>query len=312
MHLFFLEHVKAGELQQWEEELESNLRKVRPSPPPSVEAIGQFTPRHSAEAYIEKIHQALAELEKGESYEICLTNMFTGPPVQDPLAVYRKLRKTNPAPYAAFLKFGEVSILSSSPERFLRVSPDGIVTSKPIKGTSPRYQDPALDEQSKQALALSIKDSAEHLMIVDLIRNDLGRVCKPGTVSVPKFSNIESYTHVHQLVSTIQGQMRPDCNAIDCLFAAFPGGSMTGAPKARTLEILDRLEEGPRGIYSGCLGYIGLDGCADLNIVIRTLIATPNATRIGSGGAIVILSDPAQECEEMRLKIQPLLRLSDI
>jgi para-aminobenzoate synthetase len=311
MHLYFLERAKPGELQAWEERLECRLRELRPTPLPTVEAIGPFTPRHTAEAYIEKIHQAIAELEKGESYEICLTNMFTGPPVQQSLAAYRKLRKTNPAPYGAFLKFGEVSILSSSPERFLRVSPDGNLTSKPIKGTSPRHQDPGLDEQSKQSLALSSKDSAEHLMIVDLIRNDLGRVCKPGSVNVPKFSDIESYAHVHQLVSTVQGQLRPECNAIDCLFAAFPGGSMTGAPKTRTLEILDRLEEGPRGVYSGSLGYIGLDGCADLNIVIRTLVVTPNATTIGSGGAIVMLSDPAQEFEEMQLKIRPLLGLTD-
>ncbi|MDQ2773512.1 MAG: aminodeoxychorismate synthase component I [Acidobacteriota bacterium] len=310
MHLYFLEDDKPREFQEWEEALECKLRNVRPSPLSTVEAIGPFTPRHSAKSYIEKINQALAELAKGESYEICLTNIFIGPPVQEPLALYRKLRKANPAPYAAFLKFGEVSILSSSPERFLRIAPDGTVTSKPIKGTSPRYDDPALDKQSKQALAASAKDSAEHLMIVDLIRNDLGKVCNPGSVSVPKFSNIESYAHVHQLVSTVQAQLHPECTAIDCLFAAFPGGSMTGAPKARTLEILDRLEEGPRGIYSGCLGYIGLDGCADLNIVIRTLVVTPNATRIGSGGAIVMLSDPAQEFEEMQLKIEPLLRLT--
>ncbi|GLW30808.1 aminodeoxychorismate synthase component I [Actinoplanes regularis] len=269
-------------------------------------ALG-VTARHGEDAYLKLIDACLEEIRHGESYEICLTNTVEAPVVIDPLPAYLHLRGISPVPYGALLDFPDVAVLSASPERFLSVSADGVVESKPIKGTRPRGKNPAEDELLRQELLGQEKDLAENLMIVDLVRNDLNRVCEVGSVHVPSLFNVETYAPVHQLVSTIRGRLRADETAVTCVRAAFPGGSMTGAPKIRTMEIIDRLEAGPRGVYSGSLGWFSLNGAADLSIVIRTLVATPEGASFGVGGAIVSLSDPAEEWEETAVKSRVMI-----
>ncbi|MFI5839510.1 aminodeoxychorismate synthase component I [Catenuloplanes sp. NPDC051500] len=266
----------------------------------------------SRERYMADVSAAQERLRDGESYEICLTDRLTMPdPDASDLDLYRLLRRANPAPYAALLRLGEVSVLSSSPERFLRVLPDRTAESRPIKGTAPRADDPVRDEELRAGLAEEAKTRAENLMIVDLVRNDLGQVCEVGSVRVPAFMATESYATVHQLVSTVCGRLRDSVTAVDAVRACFPGGSMTGAPKERTMRIIDELEGGPRGVYSGALGYLSLDGTADLSIVIRTAVRHDGTLTIGAGGAIVLDSDPAAEYAEMLLKAAtPLTALS--
>ncbi|MFI2652672.1 MULTISPECIES: aminodeoxychorismate synthase component I [Micromonospora] len=263
--------------------------------------------RHHREAYLERIAACQRAIVAGESYEVCLTNMLTVRGKLPPWPVYRALRRANPAPFAAFLHLGDVAVLSSSPERFLRITADGVAESKPIKGTRPRGRNAAQDAALSADLRANEKDQAENLMIVDLVRNDLGRVAEVGTVSVPRLFVVESYATVHQLVSTVLARLRPDRTAVDCVRAAFPGGSMTGAPKLRTMEIIDELEDGPRGIYSGALGYFSLTGAADLSMVIRTLVVTGDQAYYGVGGAIIALSDPAAEFEETAVKAGGLM-----
>jgi para-aminobenzoate synthetase len=193
-------------------------------------------------------------------------------------------------------------VLSSSPERFLSVDRQRRVEARPIKGTAPRSPDLDCDEQLRAELLSDEKTFAEHLMIVDLLRNDLGRVCEVDSVRVPQFMVVEPYTTVHQLISTITGTLERERTPVQCVRACFPGGSMTGAPKLRTMGIIDDIEREARGVYSGAIGYFGFDGSVDLSIVIRTIVMRPGATTIGAGGAIVMQSDPAEEFEEILLK----------
>ena len=283
--------------------------------PPDDELVGMTHPaargmvhtRHDRGAYLDRIGTCLEEIRDGESYEICLTNHVTAPVAIDPRRTYAWLRRRSPVPYGALLEFPDAAILSASPERFLTVGRDRVVESKPIKGTRPRGATAADDAALHDDLATNAKDRAENLMIVDLIRNDLNRVCEIGTVHVTKLFDVETYAPVHQLVSTIRGTLRTEASAIDCVRATFPGGSMTGAPKLRTMQIIDRLEEGPRGFYSGALGWFGLSGAADLSIVIRTLTATRRGVSFGVGGAIIALSDAEEEFEETVVKSRAMV-----
>ncbi|MEV6129494.1 aminodeoxychorismate synthase component I [Streptomyces violaceusniger] len=287
----------------------AELTGQRPRRTPLNGGPGEVRLRHGRERYLERIAACQELITAGETYEVCLTNMAEADGPVDPWAAYQYLRRLSPAPFGALLRFGPLSVLSTSPERFLRVFGDGTVESQPIKGTRPRGSSPAEDELLRVDLATSEKDRSENLMIVDLVRNDLGRTAEVGSVRVPKIFDVETYATVHQLVSTVRAVLRPSSSAVESVRAAFPGGSMTGAPKIRTMQIIDDLEEGPRGVYSGAIGYFSLSGACDLSIVIRTLVVTPDRIRYGVGGAIVALSDPDEEFEETAVKATPLLRL---
>ena len=263
--------------------------------------------RHSPARYIELIEVAQRHIAAGDVYQLCLTNEITAEGEADPLEVFLRLRALNPTPYSAYLKFGDRAVVSTSPEQFLRVTADGWVSSKPIKGTRRRDADPVKDAELAVELAENVKERAENLMIVDLMRNDIGQVCDPVTVGVPKLFEVESYKTVHQLVSTVVGRLRDGLDVFDAISASFPGGSMTGAPKLRAMQLIDELEAGERGIYSGALGYLGIDGSADLGMVIRTIVFEPHGVRIGIGGGITSDSAPSDELEETRIKAKALL-----
>ena len=259
---------------------------------------------HDKTAYLNQIASVKEAIIQGQSYEVCLTNRVRVPVAQsaahEVLRAYLALRHINPAPYACFLRLDSISVLCSSPERFLKIGRDRVVEAKPIKGTMRRGVDPVEDDANKQRLLSDERFFSEHLMIVDLLRNDLSRTCVPGTVHVPALMQVESYATVHQLVSTIRGDLQQ--SAVQCVAHCFPGGSMTGAPKRRTLEIINALEGAPRGIYSGAIGYFSLNGTVDLNIVIRTVVLNGSIAEIGAGGAVIHLSDAEEEYDEMLLK----------
>ena len=301
----------AADAQRWLERTAAHLRSLPPTPPPCAPpALPKLDVAMDLghDDYLAAIGECRRAIFEGESYQVCLTNRFRLRAPLDPLALYRHLRRGNAAPFGAFVRSGAHCVLSTSPERFLRVDGAGRIQAKPIKGTIRRSHDPALDAQYAQRLAGSDKDRAENLMIVDLMRNDLNRVAERGSVGVPALAAIESYRTVHQLVSTVEAQLRPDCDLIDLLHASFPGGSISGAPKRRTLAIIDRLERGARGVYCGSIGYLGYGRVADLNIGIRTLAFDGSELSFGAGGAITWLSDAESEFQEMLLKAEAVLR----
>ncbi len=295
--------------EHWLAHTAEHVTGLNPAPP--VVALGYPMPSlhwdQTHDEYLARIAQCKHAIAEGESYEICLTQQLTAECRVEGLGLYRTLRRINPAPYAAYLRVAGIEILSASPERFLRVDATGAIETKPIKGTSRRDADPAQDHALAQALRTSEKNRAENLMIVDLLRNDLGRVAERSSVAVPHLMEVETYATVHQLVSTVTAQLRADCSLLDLVRATFPGGSVTGAPKIRTMQFIDALERGPRGVYCGSIGYLGYNRVADLNVAIRTLVVEPGRVSLGAGGAITALSNAQDEYDEVLLKAQALV-----
>ena len=258
--------------------------------------------------YTEAFQRIQHYIREGDCYQVNLAQRIQAECRGSPWTAYETLRHINPAPFSAFLNFPLVQVLSSSPERFLKVS-GGTVETKPIKGTRPRSPNPEEDMYSLQALQESLKDRAENLMIVDLLRNDIGKNCQPGSVHVPHLFASESFTTVHHLVSTVRGTLAAGHHALDLLRDCFPGGSITGAPKIRSMEIIEELEPHRRGVYCGSIGYIGYDGNMDSNIAIRTLVHSENSIRFWAGGGIVVDSDPEREYQECYHKAAAMLTL---
>ena len=269
-------------------------------------------PAPAAEAYMDAVRASQHEIYEGNSYEVCLTAQtvarIPNPSPELFFELYRRQRAHNSAPYAAYLRCGDFSVLSSSPERFLSVDTHRNAQTKPIKGTVPRGATPEEDAAAAAWLRTDEKTRAENLMIVDLLRNDLSTVSDPASVRVPVLMGVESYSTVHQLVSTVSSRLREGVSAVAAARVCFPGGSMTGAPKPSTMQIIEGLEGRARGVYSGALGFVSADGSANLSIVIRTLVAHDEGTvTLAAGGAIVADSDPTAEYEEMLTKLRAAL-----
>ncbi len=257
-----------------------------------------------------RVKAAIAATHAGDIYQANITQRFHAPLPQDvpPFDIYRALKARSPAPFAAFLNAGDgLHLLSASPERFLKCGRDGRVETRPIKGTRPRGKTPAEDAANAQDLRASTKDIAENLMIVDLLRNDIARACAPGSVEVPVLCGLETFASVHHLVSVVTGQLRAETTAVDLLKTCFPGGSVTGAPKIRAMEIIHDLEPSARGPYCGAIAWLGFDGAMDSSIVIRTLVLNAGEAAAQAGGGIVADSDPGLEYEESLAKAAPLL-----
>jgi para-aminobenzoate synthetase len=270
---------------------------------------GETAPASYATAFT----QVQEQLHAGNSYEVNLTYRMTQESDVDPVTAYLRLRELNPAPYAGFLQHdvpgAEAWLLSSSPERYALVTADRALETKPIKGTTPRGRTPEEDDAFRTSLATDPKTRAENLMIVDLLRNDLSMVCEPGTVTVPVLMDVESYETVHQLVSTVRGHLRDDVTTVQALRALFPAGSMTGAPKLRTMQIVEEVEDTPRGPYAGAFGWVSADGRADLGVVIRSLMTAGDGRYLlGTGGGITVRSDLADEYAESEVKAARVLQ----
>jgi para-aminobenzoate synthetase len=271
--------------------------------------FGGLSWAHDRDAYLELIAECQALIRWGQTYEVCLTNLATADMAIDPVHAFTVLRRANPVPYSSLLRFDDLAVVSASPEQFLRVLTDRTVQTQPIKGTRPRSADPEHDAALRADLANSVKDRAENLMIVDLMRNDLARVCETGSIQVRDLFCVSTFPSAHQMISTVGGRLRFDRDCIDLITAAFPPGSITGAPKRATMTILDQLEQRPRGVYTGALGYLSLSGTADLAVAIRTLTVTPDQVAFGAGGAITALSDPVDEVDEVNVKSAVLQRI---
>ncbi|MCK8609497.1 aminodeoxychorismate synthase component I [Agromyces sp. C10] len=313
VRLEWLEGEDAASVEGWVEATRATLAALPAGAPDRTQAATTPAPsaptrwRHGAEEYRRMIDACREAIVRGDAYQLCLTNRVELDVRPDPVDAYLRLRRGSPSHHGGFLRFGDVALLSASPEQFLLVERDGTVATKPMKGTRPRSADAATDRALRAELSASEKERAENLMIVDLMRNDLGRIAELGTVAVPSLLEVEEYPHVHQLVSTVTARLRHPLTALDAVRSAFPAGSMTGAPKESAMRILHELEGGPRGIYSGAFGCLGVDGTADLAMVIRSIVLTARGASIGTGGGITALSDPEEEVEETRLKARALI-----
>lgn len=299
-----------GEVGQWRRAIVAALEHpiaspVSPSPSAANPPVALW--RDSDREYLAMIGDCKAAIARGDAYLLCLTTSVSVETQQDPVATYLALRRSSPSHHGGLVRIGGTALLSSSPERFLSVTPDGVIESRPIKGTRPRGSTERDDAALARELGASEKERAENLMIVDLMRNDIGRVSRIGSIEVPSLLEVESYAQVHQLVSTVRGTLAAGLDGMDAVVACFPAGSMTGTPKSSAVRILDALERHPRGIYSGAFGYFGLDGRIDLAMVIRSIVMTSTGATIGTGGGITALSDPAEELAEVKLKAAVLL-----
>ena len=263
--------------------------------------------RDSRARYVEMIERAQSAIANGDAYQVCVTTQVSLPCATDPVALHHVMRRVNPTHHQALIGLGNITLVSASPETFLTVDTAGEVSTRPIKGTRPRGNTADDDERLKRELMESEKERAENLMIVDLMRNDLSKVCEVGSVRVPELLVVESYASVHQLVSTVSGQIKEGCDFLDVLDATFPAGSMTGAPKRSSVELLAGLESGPRDWYSGCFGVWRADGSAEVAMTIRTAVVGPDGITVGVGGGITALSDPYFEISEVGVKALPFL-----
>jgi len=262
--------------------------------------------------YVAAVRRAVEYVHAGDVFQVNLSQRLLTPLREHPLELYSRLRVRNPAPFSCYFDAGAFQIVSSSPERFLLADATGHVSTKPIKGTRPRGKTPEADAELLHDLQTSAKDRAENVMIVDLLRNDLGRVCEYGSVCVPRICEVESYRYVHHLVSEVCGKLAPNRSSLDLLCASFPGGSVTGAPKVRAMEIIAELEPTARGPYCGSIGFLGYDGAMDTNILIRTFTAAKGWLQFPVGGGIVADSLPETEYEETLHKAAGLLRALDV
>lgn len=286
--------------------LVARLAAEPPAEPAAFRVLGAPLPNLSRDEYARAFRAVQDHIRRGDCYQVNLTQRFEAEAEGDAWHAYLKLREINPAPFAAYLDWPDGKIVCSSPERFLRVQ-DGRVETKPIKGTRPRSSDPARDRALAQELRTSAKDRAENVMIVDLLRNDLGKVCVPGSVRVSKLFDVESFASVHQLVSTVEGRLAENVHALDLVAACFPGGSITGAPKVAAMKIIEALEPQRRSVYCGSIGYVGFDGNMDSNIAIRTLVQQGRRVYTWAGGGVVADSQVDAEYQESLDKAAAML-----
>ena len=293
----------------WQKHTKPRFSVSAPAPDIYPPRVSSLRSNMSKKDYLESAAQIIECIHRGDLYQANLTRKFMGEFAESPdaFALFRKLCAVSPAPYSAFLRLGDTCILSSSPELFLHIGSDGHIRTRPIKGTAPRFGDLTQDQQSRERLAVSAKDRAENLMIVDLMRNDLSRACIPGSVMNPSLFEVTSHATIHHMSSTVTGQKSPGCSTLDAVKHCFPPGSMTGAPKITAMNLCSRMEKLQRGVYSGAIGWFGSDGSCELSVVIRTLILRGQRFEFQVGGGIVADSTPAMEMAETMEKSKGIM-----